>query len=53
MTEDLGKKPMEIISDSLDKFAEPKEMQDLTDTLSAMMCVQEDSKQEAKKLVDL
>ena len=49
LLEDMGKKPMEIMSDSLDKFAQVKEFEDLADTLGEMMANQDEKKQQAKK----
>ena len=39
LTEDLGKNPKEIMDDSLDKFGQVKELDDLANTLGEMMAL--------------
>ena len=42
MMEDMGKKPEEIIDESLNNFAQAKEFEDLADTLGEMMVKQDE-----------
>ena len=39
LTEDMGKEPKQIMVESLDKFAEVKEFEDLANTLGDMMAL--------------
>ena len=51
MMEDMGKKPEEIIDESLNNFAQAKEFEDLADTLGEMMVKQDEQKQKSKEQV--
>ena len=40
----MGKEPKEILDDSLQKFAQAKELEDLADVLGDMMVAQDEEK---------